>query len=132
MPVFWYKHKLSIHPSFLAISSFVMCFEGPKVKEPFFTTNWLCSKLLVTYSDRGDQANHFWQFLIFLSFLSQLSSAQLRGISAKFHTNIFYFPWPPPTDKTIKKFHVSPYCTSALGSTVKFSNTSKRVICQKG
>ena len=56
--------------------------------------------------------------MIFLSFLSQLSSAQLRGISAKFHINIFYSSWPPPTEKTIKKFRVSPFYTLALGSTV--------------
>ena len=119
MPVFWYRHWLSIHPSFLVISSFAMWFEDPKVKGAFFITNWLCSKLLVTYPDRGDQANHFWYFFLFLSFLTQLSSAQLRGISAKFHINIFYFPWPPPMDKTIKNFYVSQYYTSALGSTVK-------------
>ena len=86
----------------------------------FITANWLCSKLLVTYPDRGDQANHFWYFFLFLSFLTQLSSAQLRGISAKFHINIFYSSWPPPMDKTIKKFYVSQYYTSALGSTVKY------------
>ena len=118
MPVFWYRHWLSIHPSFLVISSFAMWFEDPKTKGAFFITNWLCSKLLVTYPDRGDQANHFWQFLIFLSFLSQLSSALLRDVSAKFYDKFFFFYWPPLTDKTTKKFHVSPSYTSAVRSTV--------------
>ena len=89
------------------------------IQEAYFTSNWLCSKLLVTYPDRGGQANHFWHYLFLLSFLSQLSSAQLRGISAKFCSNIFYSQWLPPTDKTTKKFNVSPSFTSAVGSTVK-------------
>ena len=89
------------------------------IQEAYFTSNWLCSKLLVTYPDRGGQAKHFWHFLFLLSFLSQLSSAQLRDISAKFYSNNFYSPWPPLTDKTTKKFHVSPSYTSAVRSTVK-------------
>ena len=88
------------------------------IQEAYFTSNWLCSKLLVTYPDRGGQANHFWHFLFLLSFLSQLSSDQLRGVSAKFDNNIFYSQWPPLTDKTTKKFHVSSSYTSAVRSTV--------------
>ena len=115
----YYRQELSVALSIGIKSSFAMYFWRPISKRPFFSSNWLCSKLLVTYPDRGGQANHFWHFLFSLSFLSQLSSGQLRGISAKFYINIFYSPWPPPTDKTMKKFHVSPYYTSALGSTVK-------------
>ena len=45
--------------------------------------------------------------------------SQLRGISAKFHFNIFYSPWPPLTVRTIKKFHVSSTFTFCPGATVK-------------
>ena len=113
-----YRQELSVTLSTGIKSSFAMYFWRPFSYEVIFTSNWLCSKFLVTYSDRGGQANHFWYFLFLLRFSSQLSSAQLRDISAKFYINIFCFPWPPPTDRTIKKFHVSPCCTSALRSTV--------------
>ena len=102
---------------------FAMYFWRPSLKRLNYPSNWLCSKLLVTYPDRGGQANHFWLFLFLLSFLSHLSSDQLRGVSAKFHNNIFYSQWPPLTDKTTKKIHVSSYCTPALRSTVNFNCT---------
>ena len=114
-----YRQELSVTLSTGIKSSFAMYFWRPFSYEVIFTSNWLCSKFLVTYSDRGGQANHFWYFLFLLRFSSQLSSAQLRDISAKFYINIFYSPWPPLTDKTLKKFCVSQYYTSALGSTVK-------------
>ena len=99
-------------------SLFAMYFWRPSFKRPNYTSNWLCSKLLVTEPDRGGQANHFWHFLFLLSFLSQLSSAQQRGVSAKFYNNIFYSQWPPLIDKTRKKFHVSSSYTMAVRSTV--------------
>ena len=43
----------------------------------------------------GAQPN-IWHFLFLLSFLSQLSSAQLRGVSAKFCNNIFLLPMTSP------------------------------------
>ena len=117
-----YRHELSVTLSICIKSLFAMYFWGPSFNRPNYTSNWLCSKLLVTYPDRGGQANHFWHFLFLLSFLSQLSSDQLRGVSAKFHNNIFYSQWPPLTDKTTKKFHVSWSYTSAVRSTVKHRN----------
>ena len=113
-----YRHELSVTLSICIKSLFAMYFWRPSFKRPNSTSNWLCSKLLVTYPDRGGQANHFWHFLFLLSFLSQLSSAQQRGVSAKFYNNIFYSQWPPLTDKTRKKFHVSSSYTSAVRSTV--------------
>ena len=114
----YYRQELSVTLSIGLKSPFAMYPRRPFANRPFFTSNWLCSKLLVIYPDRGGQAKHFWHFLFLLSFLSQLSSAQLRDISAKFYSNNFYSPWPPLTDKTLKKNCVSSYCTSALGSTV--------------
>ena len=114
-----YWQELSVTLSIGLLSPYAIYFWRPYFCEANFTSNWLCSKLLVTYPDRGGQANHFWHFLFLLSFLSQLSSAQQRGVSAKFYDNIFYSQWPPLTDKTTKKFHVSSSYTSAVRSTVK-------------
>ena len=127
-----YRQELSVTLSIGLKSSFAMYLRRPFANRPFFTSNWLCSKLLVIYPDRGGQAKHFWHFLFLLSFLSQLSSAQQRGISAKFYYNIFFSQWPPLTDKTTKKFHVSSYCTSALRSTVKWNkaNAISQYICE--
>ena len=113
-----YRHELSVMLSICIKSLFAMYFWRPSFKRPNYTSNWLYSKLLVTYPDRGGQANHFWHFLFLLSFLSQLSSALLRGVSAKFYNNIFDSQWPPLTDKTTKKIHVSWSYTSAVRSTV--------------
>ena len=118
----YYRQELSVALSIGIKSSYAIYFWRPYFWEANFTSNWLCSKLLVTYPDRGGQAKHFWHFLFLLSFLSQLSSVQLRDISAKFYINIFYLPWPPLTVKTLKNFCVSQYYTSALGSTVKRSS----------
>ena len=120
-----YWQELSVTLSIGLLSSYAIYFWRPYFWEANFTSNWLCSKLLVTYPDRGGQAKHFWHFLFLLSFLSQLSSAQLRDISAKFYSNNFYSPWPPLTDKTLKKICVSPYYTSAPGSTVNFHEFEK-------
>ena len=125
------RHELSVTLSICIKSLFAMYFWGPSFNRPNYTSNWLCSKLLVTYPDRGGQANHFWHFLFLLSFLSQLSSAQLRGVSAKFCNNIFYSQWPPLTDKTTKNFHVSSSYTSAVRSTVKLLCDSYYFTCHK-
>ena len=118
----YYRQELSVALSIGIKSSYAIYFWRPYFWEANFTSNWLCSKLLVTYPDRGGQANHFWHFLFLLSFLSQLSSAQQRGVSAKFYSNIFYSQWPPLIDKTRKKFHVSSSYTTAVRSTVKSGN----------
>ena len=93
---------------------FAMYFWRPSFNWPNYTSNWLCSKLLATYLDRGDQDNHFWHFLFLLSFLSQLSSAQQRDVSARFYNNIFYSQWPPLTDKTTKKNFMCPHLIHRL------------------
>ena len=71
------------------------------------------------------------QFSQFFAIMAHTSLPQLRGISTKFYVNIFYFPWPPPTFKTIKKFHVKSFFTSAQKSTVNnsfFETSEKRII----
>ena len=108
-----YRHELSVTLSICIKSLFAMYFWRPSFKRPNSTSNWLCSKLLVTYPDRGGQANHFWHSLFLLSFSSQLSSAQQRGVSAKFYNNIFYSQWLPLTDKTTKK-NMCPHLTHRL------------------
>ena len=125
----YYRQELSVALSIGIKSSYAIYFWRPYFWEANFTSNWLCSKLLVTYPDRGGQAKHFWHFLFLLSFLSQLSSVQLRDISAKFYINIFYSPWPPLSDKTLKKICMSSYYTSAPGSTV---NVNKKQIENSG
>ena len=64
----YYRQELSVALSIRIKSSYAIYFWRPYFWEANFTSNWLCSKLLVTYPDRGGQAKHFWHFLFLLSF----------------------------------------------------------------
>ena len=107
-------HKSSQLLSVWSISAYIQYIFK---KYHYFSSNWLCSKFSLIYSDRGVKPDIFGDISVFSVFCWDASYLSWEASQQNF-VFIFLLPLTPQTFGTIKKLGVSPSFTLAVKSTV--------------